>query len=120
EIVAKSLSRSVSPVEDKNEEGKKKEEIPLTRSFQMEATFGALTEKKVEAKRIEETVKIEPPKIFESVADLPIKKVVAASIKINGLPVKMEEKPSEENEPEKEAVPAVRIRIRSGKSPTRV
>uniref|UniRef100_A0A8R1DKC9 Uncharacterized protein n=1 Tax=Caenorhabditis japonica TaxID=281687 RepID=A0A8R1DKC9_CAEJA len=85
----------------------------------MEATFGALTEKKVEAKKMEETVVIDPPKIFESVADLPIKKVVAASIKINGLPVKMVEKPSEENQPEKEAVPAVRIRIRSGKSPTR-
>lgn len=128
-------SRSVSP----EVEAPKSIDIkPLTRSFQMEATFGVTVQKKDSDEKIDDVkgsedveegseesaeseddisdkkpITVKPPKAHESPEDIPIKKL-ATSIKINGIPMKNEEKLEE-----KEEKCAVRIRIRTEKSPMR-
>ncbi|CAO4362323.1 unnamed protein product [Caenorhabditis nigoni] len=137
ELQPKSESRSVSP-----------EMKPLTRNFQMEATFGIVAP----AKKDDISKELDPkpipndvPKLVDMSSDeeeelsaseeekeeenptkkgpepVELIKKVVSSIKINGIPVKEPEPAFREEEVKKEDVvaPPVRIRIRSDRSPSR-
>lgn len=116
-MCAKSESRSVSP-----------EMKPLTRSFQMEATFGISAAKDVpklvdmssseeEEESAEEEEEIQKQETPEAKPIEPIKKV-ASSIKINGIAVP-EPAPEEPKKKEEVVSAPVRISIRSERSPSR-